>query len=169
MNEEFLDIVNQNDQVIDTLSRNEVYAKNLINFRAIDAFLINDQGQLWIPRRTKTKRVCPLTLDASMSGHVSAGESYDQAFVRELQEELNLDADSLKYTMIGSMTPHQHNTIGFLQVYTIHTNQEPDYNPDDFCEAFWLSPQELIEKLAAGDQGKDNLIIIMRHFFINPT
>ncbi len=166
MIEEILDLVDQDDQVIRQLSKVQVHAQKLTNFRAVDAFLINDQGQLWIPRRAANKKLFPLFLDASMGGHVSAGESYDQAFIRELQEELNLDGDTLECNMIGSMTPHQHGTIGFLQVYTIHTNQTPNYNLDDFCEAFWLTPQELTAKLASGDQGKDNLIKVICHFFM---
>jgi len=167
MIEEILDLVDQNNQVTGQLSKAQVHAQELTNFRAIDAFLINDQGQLWIPRRTKTKKLFPLFLDSSVGGHVSAGESYDQAFIRELQEELNIDASTLTYKMIGSMTPHKHGTVGFLHVYVIHTNQTPDYKTDDFCEAFWLTPQELAAKLASGDQGKSNLIKIVRHFFIH--
>ena len=167
MIEEILDLVDQNDQVTHQLSKTQVHIQKLKNFRAIDAFLINDQGQFWIPRRAADKKLFPLFLDASVGGHVSAGESYDQAFFRELQEELNLDANTLTYKNIGAMTPHEHGTIGFLQVYTIHTNQEPAYNQADFCQAFWLTPQELIAKLDSGDQAKDNLIKVVRHFFMS--
>ena len=95
MFEEILDLVSQEDIVIGQLPRSEVYNQKLSNFRAVTAFIINEQGQLWIPRRTKNKRIFPLCLDTSMGGHVEAGESYQQAFERELLEELNLHAKDL--------------------------------------------------------------------------
>lgn len=168
MNEEVLDLVDQNDQVIAQMPRSQVYGNKQYNFRAVDAFLINDQGKLWIPRRTKNKKMFPLCLDSSMGGHVSAGETYDQAFARELKEELGLDAMQIQYENIGKITPHEHQSFGYLNVYLIRTNEVPDFNLEDFCEFFWLTPAECIERLSSGkDKGKDNLIIILRQLFLS--
>src|ERR1044072_3256275 len=98
MNDELLDLVSPDDVVIGQALRSVIYAHDWSNFRVVNAFIINDQGKLWIPRRTANKQLFPLCLDASMGGHVAAGETYHQAFVRELQEELNIDASTVKYT-----------------------------------------------------------------------
>ena len=90
--DELLDLVDFNDQIIGTKLRSEVYAQNLNNFRVVNLFLSNDQNQLWIPRRTASKKLFPLSLDTSMGGHVSSGESYEEALKRELQEELGIEA-----------------------------------------------------------------------------
>ena len=134
MSDEILDLVSVDDIVIGQLSRLEVYNQKLSNFRVVNAFVVNDKGQLWIPRRTKTKRIFPLCLDASMGGHVTSGETYEQAFKRELQEELGLDADTITYEMIGKLNPYDHATSAFMQVYKIHLNQVDDYNAQDFCD-----------------------------------
>lgn len=65
-------------------------AKGLSNFRVVNAFLVNPEGKLWIPKRTSDKRIFPDCLDVSMGGHVESGESYEQALERELAEELNI-------------------------------------------------------------------------------
>lgn len=164
--DEILDLVSCDDIVIGQMPRSEVYAQKLSNFRVVNAFVVNDQGQLWIPRRTKTKRLFPLGLDASMGGHVEAGETYEQAFIRELQEELNLNAHATEHTMIGKLTPHQHGTSAFMQVYLILINAVDEYNRQDFCEYFWLTPQECIAKISAGDTCKDDLPKIIHHLLL---
>ena len=52
--DELLDLVNEQDQVIGCRERGEIYKEGLTNFRVVNAFLVNDAGQLWIPRRTAT-------------------------------------------------------------------------------------------------------------------
>jgi isopentenyldiphosphate isomerase len=164
--DELLDIVDQQDRVIGQKLRSEVYAQNLSNFRVVNAFLMNDQHKLWIPRRAANKRVFPLCLDASMGGHVSAGETYDQAFVRELQEEVGIDATVTPYQHIGSLNPHTHGTSAFMQVYLLAINEVPRYNREDFIEYFWLSPHEVLHRLAAGDKSKGDLPRMIEHLFL---
>ena len=157
-----LDLVDQNDYVIKQKSRSEIYDKQLSNFRVVNAFLINEKGKLWIPRRSQNKRIFPRCLDASMGGHVTAGESYDDAFKRELLEELNIDVTKTRYDMVGKLTPHEHQTSAFMQVYLLHVNEAPAYNPNDFIEFFWLTPQETIDYIEAGNKSKDDLPKIIK-------
>ena len=86
--DELLDLVDQQDKIIGQKLRSEIYDKKLTNFRVVNAFIQNDDGDLWIPRRSKDKRVFPLCLDASMGGHVAAGETYEEAFNRELKMQV---------------------------------------------------------------------------------
>ncbi|MDD2899029.1 MAG: NUDIX domain-containing protein [Desulfuromonadaceae bacterium] len=156
-NDELLDLVDEQDRVIGSWTRSAIYREGMNNFRAVNAFLVNDAGQLWIPRRTATKRIFPLCLDMSVAGHVASGEDYLTAFRRELHEELNLVLDEVDWKFIGGLTPHQHGTSAFMHVYKIHSNEVPDYNPDDFVEYYWLYPHEVIDRLNSGDKSKDDL------------
>lgn len=164
MVDEYLDLVDENDQVIGRKLRSGVYAQNLSNFRVVNAFLVNSKGQLWIPRRGPHKRIFPLCLDMSMGGHVESGEDYDQAFQRELLEELSIDAKVTPFEVLGSLTPHEHQVSAFMKVYKIETDRTPQYNPDDFIESFWLAPDELLDKLEV-DKSKDDLPKLVRYFF----
>jgi len=165
MQDELLDIVNEQNEVIGQMMRSEVYKNKQSNFRAVNAFLVNDQNQLWIPRRVKTKKLFPDSLDASVAGHVGAGESYTTALIRETMEEIGLDLTQHPYECLGLMTPHEHGAAAFANVYLIRSNEVPNFNPNDFYEFYWLSPQQLLDRLADGDKGKTNLPLMIRKFF----
>ncbi|MFI5333188.1 MAG: NUDIX domain-containing protein [Candidatus Babeliales bacterium] len=164
MDDELLDLVDEHDQVIGQVWRSEwVTAPGKI--RAVNAFIQNDKGQLWIPRRTATKKLLPLALDMSVSGCVASGEDYDTAFAREAQEEINLDITSVPYECMGYLNPYKDEVKFFMKVYRIYQNDTPNYNHDDFCEYYWLTPQEVVDRLKAGDASKPGLPVLLRMFY----
>lgn len=163
--DEYLDLVDQNDVVIGKKLRSEVYAEKLWNFRVINAFVINAAGELWIPRRSANKRIYPLCLDMSVGGHVESGEDYDQAFRRETAEELNIDVDQVSWRLLGLLTPPAHDVSAFMHVYEIRSDEPPRFNPDDFIEYFWLKPADLVRKLEEGEPAKSDLIKLVRQFY----
>lgn len=165
--DEYLDLVDRNDQVIGRKLRSEVYAGGLTNFRVINAFLRREDGRLWIPRRGPTKRIFPLALDMSVGGHVESGESYDAAFRRETQEELGLDVTQVPYRLVGHFTPHEHGLSAFMRVYEIRSSDVPNYNREDFVEWIWLTPKEVLDRIEAGDTPKSDLPKLVRLVYPN--
>lgn len=162
---EWLDLVDENDCVIGKMQRQEVHERGLTNFRAVQLFIENDQGLLWIPRRAAHKVTYPLGLDFSVSGCVDSGETYEQALIREAQEEVNLVLQEGQYEYLGYLTPHQHGTAAFQKVYKLKSNVSPDYNEQDFCEASWMKPQELIALLLKGEKAKFDLIKVLQYLY----
>lgn len=160
--EEMLDLVDEQDNVMDTVTREEVYAKGLRNYRVIHTFIINSEGKLWIPRRVSTKKLYPNGLDYSIAGHVEAGETYEEALVKEAKEEANLDLTPDMYREIARFNPHTHNVHCFQRVYEIRSDEVPPYNSDDFSGYEWLTPQEVIERYENGDTGKEDIPEVIR-------
>ncbi len=160
--DELLDIVDVRDIVIATELRSVVYQQNMRHIRVVNGFIMNDAGQLWIPRRTASKQLFPLALDTSIGGHVQSGESYDEAFKRELLEETGLRLAEVDCQVKAYLTPIEHNVSAFGTVYEIKSNSAPDYNPDDFCEYFWITPEDLIKKIEAGEPAKSDLIKLVK-------
>ena len=163
--DEYLDLVDENDRVVGKKLRSEVYAERLSNFRVINAFVVNAAGELWIPRRTADKKIFPLCLDVSAGGHVESGETYDQTFKREVAEELNIATDTVPVHCLGHLTPQKDNVSAFMNVYEIRMNAAPNYNPDDFFEYFWLTPQALLERIERGDKAKSDLQKLVKKFY----
>lgn len=87
--EEIFDRVDENDQVIGQASRAEVHARQW-HHRAVHVFVWNARGELFLQFRSRLKVNHPQVWDSSASGHVSAGQDYHEAAVRELAEELGV-------------------------------------------------------------------------------
>jgi len=164
-NEEILDLVNENDEVIGQQSRAEIYRQNQSNFRVVNLFLVNQQGQLWIPQRTTTKRIFPNCLDMSMGGHVDCGESYRDALKREVSEELNMSTHDDDYRLLGYFFPHVHHVSAFMKVYEMRVDAAPAYNSEDYCAASWMMPDELLSAIDNGACCKDDLPKLVKRLY----
>lgn len=166
--DEYLDLVNRDDEVVRRELRSVIYRERLSNFRVVNAFVISSQGQLWIPQRSYAKILFPGALDFSVGGHVGSGESYDTAFKRETQEELSIDVTATGYRLLGKLTPEQDGVASFMQVYEIPMEQGPNYNPDDFITSYWLYPLELQNMIKNGVAAKEpDLRIAADRFYKN--
>ena len=72
--------------VVGTMERGDAQATGFAA-GAVQLLLVNPQGQVLLQRRREDKENGGLW-DKSVGGHVQAGESFDQALVREANEEL---------------------------------------------------------------------------------
>src|SRR5262249_54572755 len=122
--------------------RSVVHANHWLH-RAVHIFVFNSKGELLVHRRSATKDEAPLKLTSSASGHLSAGEDYATAAVRELEEELGLTSP-VEYLGIfpanGPETSYEHR--GF---YRAVTDQTPTFDPGEILSGDYYT-------LAAIDQ-----------------
>jgi len=167
--DELLYLVDENDNVLGSQPRSfDLTKKNWQNFRVINAFIQNSRGELWIPRRAAHKRLFPLALDVSVGGHVTFGETYDEALLKEASEEINMDLKIFPFELLGHLKPHEHDLSAFMQVYLIRTDEVPNYNPHDFIEYFWYKHEEVLAKIEAGEKAKGDLAKLIKIFFSSP-
>jgi isopentenyldiphosphate isomerase len=89
MADELLDVVNERDQVIPREMRSAVHRQGLLH-RGVHVFLFTPDDRLLVQTRAMHAQAYPLALDCSVSEHVKAGETYRQAALRGLKEELGL-------------------------------------------------------------------------------
>lgn len=164
--DEYLDLVNNKDEVIGKKRRSLIYQERLSNFRVINGFVINEKGQLWIPQRVHNKTVSPDALDFSVGGHVGSGEKYDDAFEREAREELKFDVSTINYRKLGKLSPEQDGVASFMQIYEIPMEQTPKYNPEDFIKSYWLYPHQLLTMIRNGKPAKSDLSIVLKRFYV---
>lgn len=87
--DEILDIVDEQDRVVGRSPRGEAYAKGL-RHRCVFIEARDAEGRLFVHRRTPTKLVFPSRYDMFVGGVVGAGETYDEAALREAEEELGV-------------------------------------------------------------------------------
>ncbi|MFF3896715.1 NUDIX domain-containing protein [Streptomyces sp. NPDC001812] len=87
--DEILDIVDEDDRVTGRSPRGEAYARKL-RHRCAFVLVKDAEGRIFVHRRTATKLVFPSLYDMFVGGVVGAGESYDEAALREAEEELGV-------------------------------------------------------------------------------
>ena len=160
-NDELLDLVDVKDNIIGQVLRSEMWTARIKNVRVINAFLINDKNELWIPKRTAQKKKFPSCLDFSVGGFVMSGESYQEAFEREAYEELNLELSPSDYSFLFRLTPHEHNVSSFMNIYRIEANSDPDYNKHDFESSSWMTVDALKASIQNGVPVKNDLHAVL--------
>ncbi|MER6239935.1 NUDIX domain-containing protein [Streptomyces clavifer] len=87
--DEILDIVDENDEVVGQATRGEATARGL-RHRCVFIEARDAGGRIFVHRRTADKLVFPSHYDMFVGGVVGAGESYDDAALREAEEELGV-------------------------------------------------------------------------------
>ena len=88
---EFVDEVDLNDTVLRVVTREEMRAERLMH-RAVFIAVVDSAGRLLIHRRSESKDLWPGWWDIAVGGVVGAGESYDAAAIREVREEIGVEA-----------------------------------------------------------------------------
>lgn len=87
--DEILDVVDENDRVIGQYPRGEVYARGM-RHRCVFVLARDADDRIFVHRRTPAKLVFPSLYDMFVGGVVGAGEAYDDAALREAEEELGV-------------------------------------------------------------------------------
>ena len=162
--DELIDILNDDGEMVGTAFRNQIIQNNFKNYKLVSAIVRSPDGLFYILRRAVTKKAFGGCF-ASVGGCVQAGESYEQALQREIEEEIGLKSTDYTHTLLGYTTPKIDDTFGHVAVYELISMREFIYNPDDFCEMRLLSLQDLHVLCAQNDQVSHNLPIYMKKFY----
>lgn len=127
--EEIFDICDAEDRVIGQAPRSEVHARKLLH-RAVHIWVFNPSGELLLHLRSASKDEYPLCWTSSASGHLAAGEDYETAAARELEEELGLSGD-LQY--VGRLSASPQTAYEHTVLYTLTTDAPPQPDPDEIA------------------------------------
>lgn len=141
MAEELFDVVDLQDCVIATMARSEVHRRKLLH-RAVHVFLFRSDGAMLIHKRSPTKEEFPSVWTSSCSGHVSAGESYEETAPRELFEELGIEADMTPVRKFDACRETSHE---FTMLYTANSDDSILPDAQEMTDIRWMMPAEIEE------------------------
>ena len=102
--------------------------------------MLNTAGELLLQMRTAGKDEFPQCYTSSASGHVSAGETYDECAPRELEEELGLRVpiQRLEKFPAGPQTSNEHSVF-----YRAVTDDEPTFDPVEIESGAYFTLDEV--------------------------
>lgn len=142
MIEEQVDIIDAQGKVVNTVPKSLAHQQGLLH-KTVIAELVNSRGEYCLVKQSSSKQDSGQFV-SPVGGHVSAGETEDEALIRECEEECGLTPSNFKF--IGK-TIYNREVIGRKEnhlfiVYEIYTDQNPILNHES-VEFKWFSETEI--------------------------
>lgn len=158
MGAELVDIVDEDDAVIATVTRRRMRAERLLH-RCVAVAVVGGDGRLLVHRRSDDKDLWPGRWDVAVGGVVTAGEAYEQAARRELGEEIGVTGAELH--SIGGGRYADADVSSIMQCYTIRHDGPFRFEDGEVVEARWVTFEELAELLATKRFVPDSVAVLL--------
>lgn len=133
---ELFDEVDSCDRVIAPRTRAEIH-KNKLRHRAVHAIFFDFKNRILLQKRSASKDSYPLAYTTSCSGHVDSNETYEDALIRETEEELGVKLSLKDFKYIGKLEACEETGWEFTKVYACRA--EMRFNPpaDEVASLDW--------------------------------
>lgn len=141
----FVDLVDRSDRVVGTLVRKNVLASGA-NFRVVHVLIFNLGGELLLQRIAPGLRHAGMW-GSSVAGYVEAGESYDGAAARKLQDELGRQ---LSLTSLGKTSMQDGASLKFIGIYQAVGDGPFSPDPSQVAQLARLPLQTIQQERKAG-------------------
>lgn len=129
--DEWVDILDENGNATGrSCLKSEAHAKGWFH-PCVHIWFYTSNGDILVQQRGANKKTYPLLWDVSVAGHMAAGETSEEAALREVEEEIGLRikaADLLQVGVYKSLKLHENGLIDaeflntFLHPLTVSVN-----------------------------------------------
>jgi len=122
--------------------------KSMLLHPVVHLHVFNSKGELFLQKRSMSKDIQPGKWDTSVGGHVSPGESVEDALKREAFEELNLsEFVPLFITRYVWESPRERELVNSFKTIT---DEVPCVEKNEIDEGRYWSINEIHENLGKG-------------------
>jgi isopentenyldiphosphate isomerase len=142
---EIFDVVDDDDNVIGKATRKEVHSKHLIH-RSVMFFIFDKKGKIFVSQRTKNKEFFKEYWSIGLGGHINAGETYDEAVVREAKEEANIDEKPFFMGSLKLRIPNKSDNEN-ARVYGFITDKKLKFDLFEIKQGTFMTVEEMEEKI----------------------
>ena len=157
---ESFDVLNEYGEFTGKIATREECHKNGYWHRAVYAFIIDNNGNVLLQKRSANKKLWPNMWDVTVGGHVDSGEFGRQALIRESKEELGIEIsdEDIKY-LVGSTSINEQGDIinkHYNECYLITKNIDVSnivIQKEEVSEVKYFSREELIKRIDNNYEG----------------
>ena len=143
--DEIVAVVNKNDEVVDEARREDVHLKGLMH-REVAVAIVNSNGQMLMHKRKDNGQ-----WDPSAAGHFPKEMGYEEAALKEVEEELGikLEVSELKeicHQVFNSRINDTKINNRFVKAFMAAKNldiKEFNINPEEVAEIKWMRKEEI--------------------------
>ncbi len=164
MQKEFIDVVNEHDEVVGVAEREELYT-NLLKHRIVHVLIFNTKGEMALQMRSEHKSFCPHHWSTAVGGHVHQGETTEQAAVREFQEEMGVVVPFTFAFKDYYKDPHNPGLYKFITTYTCVYEGPFEINPLEVTEVRYFKLKELRTLIKNGGKFHPELAYILEKHY----
>ena len=141
--DELLAVVDADDNESGAQPRSLIHAQGLLH-RAVHVLVFDPHERLIIQQRSILKDTFPLHWEC-VGGHLSPGEGYQQAAVREVQEELGVTPHDLSF--LCKIPASETTGLEFVEVFRSVTNEQPLPEPSEIIAIEHISLEQLFDEI----------------------
>jgi len=144
---ELLYRVMQDDSVIGPVDRNRAHMEAILHRSGI-VFLVRSDGKVLLQHRSPLKQIFPNRFDSSCSYHVTFGESYEEAAIRELREETGISAP---VAFLGKFSHQDKPENQIVAVFVCKSDAGVTIDEAEAIDARFYSKEEVDRIVASGN------------------
>jgi len=144
-----IDVVSDDDRAVATIERGEALKRGA-NFRTAHIFIVNERGDLLLQQLAEGRERHARRWGSSVAAYLHAGETYEEAAIRRLREELGL---SLALHSVGKIHMRDVNSLKFVSLFLGYDGEAAILEPDHIAGlAYW--PIDKVDRALGTELGR---------------
>ena len=141
--------VDENDNVIGPVSRRECHNETKKPWhRSVHVYLFDHKGEIYFTQRSMKKDTAPGQWTVAVGGHVSWGETPEEAAKKECQQELSIKPP---IKQIGKLTIDYRTEREVIYIFAGVTSDTPKINPEEVEQIRSFPFDKIVDKFKAGE------------------
>lgn len=159
--EEIIELVDQNDTVIGTVTAKEANVDPTKIHREVGIIIVDSQKRMLLQQRALTKKNAPGVWTVAAAGHIPVGMTPEEAAHMELQEELGFDTQLIFFEKAFDQIPTQ--SRFFYNYIASVDNPRITIEPKEVAQAGFYPEKQALELLGQ-EPGGLSLKMAKRYF-----
>ncbi len=164
MYNELLDYVDEQDNLLWTKEKHEIYSQKLIN-RICHVMVVNNKWEIALQKRSSKVSYMPGAWSTSAWWHVCAGHDYKQSALKELQEEIGITWD-IKFIWKDFYYHKEQNHSKYLWIFELVYEGDFLYEDGEVELVEWFSIEDIKALIQSWAKIVPELVYVLEKYYL---